>query len=83
MYVIQDSRSAGFGILGREGSRVFIVNVGQAKICPRAQFKVGAGAQCKRCSGAHLFLAIDRVTVYLFLATDNSTLNINIYSGKQ
>ena len=37
----------------------------------------------QRHGGAHLFLATDRVPVYLFLATDSLTLNINIYSDRQ
>jgi hypothetical protein len=52
--------------------------MGQAKICVRAECK-----RAREQGGAYLFLATNRLIVYLFLATDSSTLNMIIYSDRK
>ena len=53
--------------------------VGQAKICARTAY----GDRARELDVGPIFLASDRSTLYLVLAIDGLTLNMNIYSGRQ
>ena len=61
----------------RLGLRAFAV--GQAKICIRTAY----GHKACELGVGPIFLASDRSTLYLVLATDGLTLNMNIYSDRQ
>ena len=62
-----------------EESRVCHCTVGQAKICARTAY----GDRARELDVGPIFLVSNRSTLYLVLATDGLTLNMNIYSDRQ
>ena len=80
-------RAVCVGEEGREGGgfRVFTVHRGRLKYAREVdvswarELNVSGALEL---GGAH-FLASDRSTLYLVLATDGLTLNMNIYSDRQ